>query len=235
MKLPTILALVLTLLATGRVLHGQTYSYDFNGRLTSAAYTNGTVVNHTYDKTGNVTSVSPNGITQDTTTPVVEITNPTDGGSVISNLVTLNGTASDNTALGWVSYQVNNSPWLIASTGNGWTNWTGPAILSAGTNAIRAFAVDNTGNISKTNSIMVSYSPSSSPVIQTGSGLGVSTNGFGFSISAANQTIVVDACTNLGNPVWVPIQTNLVGNTPTYFSDPSWTNYPGRFYRLRAQ
>jgi hypothetical protein len=64
---------------------------------------------------------------------------------------------------------------------------------------------------------------------------GVQPNGFGFTISwATNIPVVVEACTNLTNPVWQPVQTNALTDGSAYFSDPQWTNYPGRFYRLRS-
>jgi hypothetical protein len=64
---------------------------------------------------------------------------------------------------------------------------------------------------------------------------GVQTNGFGFNINwAANQVVVVEACTNFSNPVWQPVQTNTLTGGSSYFSDPQWTNYPGRYYRLRS-
>jgi hypothetical protein len=74
------------------------------------------------------------------------------------------------------------------------------------------------------------------PQAQTGDGsFGVQTNGFGFNINwASGQTVVVEACTNLANPVWCPVATNTLANGSCYFSDPQWTNYPGRFYRLRS-
>ena len=64
---------------------------------------------------------------------------------------------------------------------------------------------------------------------------GVQTNNFGFTISwATNTSVVIVACTNLANPVWVPVSTNTLVNGTSYFSDPQWTNYPGRFYSLRS-
>jgi BspA type Leucine rich repeat region (6 copies) len=60
-------------------------------------------------------------------------------------------------------------------------------------------------------------------------------NQFGFNIDwASGQTVVVEACTNLSNPNWQSIQTNTLTTSSTYFSDPQWTNYPNRFYRLRS-
>ena len=71
--------------------------------------------------------------------------------------------------------------------------------------------------------------------MQTGDGsFGVKTNQFGFNINwASGQVVVVQACTNLSNPAWLPLQTNTLTSGSVYFSDPQWTNYPGRYYRLR--
>jgi hypothetical protein len=49
-----------------------------------------------------------------------------------------------------------------------------------------------------------------------------------------NIPLVVEACTNLANPIWSPLATNTLSNGSSYFSDPQWTNYPTRFYRLRS-
>ena len=46
------------------------------------------------------------------------------------------------------------------------------------------------------------------------------------------NALVVQGSTNLVN--WVPLQTNVLGTPPWYFSDPQWTNFPGRFYRVLA-
>ncbi|MEK7707782.1 MAG: hypothetical protein AAB380_07280, partial [Verrucomicrobiota bacterium] len=57
---------------------------------------------------------------------------------------------------------------------------------------------------------------------------------FRFNITwAGGRAIVVDACGNLANPTWSPLQTNTLIGDSLYFSDPEWTNYPARFYRLR--
>jgi hypothetical protein len=64
---------------------------------------------------------------------------------------------------------------------------------------------------------------------------GVRTNRFGFTISwATNNSVVVDACTNLANRVWSPVRTNPLVGGWSYFSDPKWTNYSVRCYRLRS-
>jgi len=64
-------------------------------------------------------------------------------------------------------------------------------------------------------------------------GLGVRTNQFGFTINWAGAvTVVVEASTNLANPAWIPLATNTLTSGSAYFSDPQWTNYPARFYRV---
>jgi len=74
------------------------------------------------------------------------------------------------------------------------------------------------------------------PQAQTGDGsFGVQTNQFGFNITWPGATsVVVEACTDLGNSVWSPVATNTLTGGSSYFCDPQWTNYPGRFYRLRS-
>ena len=73
------------------------------------------------------------------------------------------------------------------------------------------------------------------PQVQNDASFGVQTNQFGFNITgSSNLVIVVEACTNLANPVWQPVQTNTLTGGSSYFSDPQWTNYPARFYRLRS-
>jgi hypothetical protein len=72
------------------------------------------------------------------------------------------------------------------------------------------------------------------PMILDGPNFWRITNNFGFLISwATNTPVIVDACTNLFNPAWTPVSTNTLTNGTSSFSDPAWTNYPARFYRLR--
>jgi len=79
----------------------------------------------------------------------------------------------------------------------------------------------------------VSYISSRPSIITTNGSLGISNGLFGFTVSGpASQTNVVEASTNLLD--WKPLKTNVMGGSPVYFSDPDWTNYPGRFYRLRS-
>jgi hypothetical protein len=43
----------------------------------------------------------------------------------------------------------------------------------------------------------------------------------------------VDGSTDLVN--WTPLLTNTLNGPQFYFLDPSWTNFPWRFYRARLQ
>ena len=75
------------------------------------------------------------------------------------------------------------------------------------------------------------------PLILAGNAsFGVQNNQFGFNITNGTTTnipIVVEACANLASPVWTPLQTLTLTNS-FYFSDPQWTNYPGRYYRISS-
>jgi hypothetical protein len=74
------------------------------------------------------------------------------------------------------------------------------------------------------------------PLIEVGgANFGVRSNQFGFNITGDDGIpIVVEACTNLANPVWTPLRTVTLVSGSFYFSDPQWTNYPGRFYRISS-
>ena len=69
----------------------------------------------------------------------------------------------------------------------------------------------------------------------SGPGLGLGRNQFGFNIAwAGGMTVVIESTTSLAHPTWVPERTNTLTGDVWYFSDPAWTNYPARFYRLRS-
>ncbi|HUD81976.1 MAG TPA: leucine-rich repeat domain-containing protein [Candidatus Saccharimonadales bacterium] len=74
------------------------------------------------------------------------------------------------------------------------------------------------------------------PVIQaSGASFGVQSNQFGFDIAGtANIPVVVEASTDLAAPVWIPLQTVVLANGSVHFTDPQWTNYPARYYRISS-
>jgi hypothetical protein len=74
------------------------------------------------------------------------------------------------------------------------------------------------------------------PLVQTtNADFGVLNNEFGFTITGtANIPIVVETSTNLTSANWASLQICTLTNGSIYFSDPIWTNYPNRFYRIRS-
>jgi hypothetical protein len=71
------------------------------------------------------------------------------------------------------------------------------------------------------------------PQIQVSNSFRVLRNQFGFIITGTpNIPVVVEASANLASASWTPLQTCTLTNGSICFSDPQWTNYPGRFYRL---
>lgn len=74
-------------------------------------------------------------------------------------------------------------------------------------------------------------------IISSGPNFGVQKGQFGFLISwATNATLIVDACTSVSNPIWLPISTNSVAatNGTAAFADAQWSIFPTRFYRIRT-
>jgi hypothetical protein len=74
------------------------------------------------------------------------------------------------------------------------------------------------------------------PLMQTTAPqFGLHTNGFGFNITGTEDIpILVEAATNLNSGTWTALQSCYLTNGLLYFSDPQWTNYPARFYRIRS-
>jgi hypothetical protein len=72
------------------------------------------------------------------------------------------------------------------------------------------------------------------PLIQIGGcNFGVRSNQFGFNITSPNNIpIVINACTNLVNPVWTPLTNVMLTNGSYSFSDKQWTNYQHRYYGI---
>ena len=53
-------------------------------------------------------------------------------------------------------------------------------------------------------------------------------------LASVGVTVVVEGCTNLVSPVWLPLTTNILFNGTIYFDDPQWTNYRARFYQAET-
>jgi hypothetical protein len=64
--------------------------------------------------------------------------------------------------------------------------------------------------------------------------IGVQSNQFGFNFNGPGDLlVVVEATTNLADPVWIPLETNTLRNGSFNFSEPLQTNISGRYYRIR--
>lgn len=72
------------------------------------------------------------------------------------------------------------------------------------------------------------------PTVQNSVAFGFETGGFGFNIAGtANIPLVIQATTNLSAGVWSSLTNTTLGASGSlYFSDPSSSNYPSRFYRI---
>jgi hypothetical protein len=83
---------------------------------------------------------------------------------------------------------------------------------------------------------VVEHHPPSDSDIDTGDpSFGVTTNGFGFTITASNDlTIVVEASDRSGGPEWVPVGPNALTAGTSFSNDPQWRGFERRFYRLRS-
>lgn len=77
------------------------------------------------------------------------------------------------------------------------------------------------------------WTPPYPMILEGGAKPGINASGFNFSVSwATNRSVVIESCANLANPVWQPIHTNTLVDGSFHFSDPAWTNYPARYYRI---
>ena len=166
----------------------------------------------------------------DVTRPTLTITAPTGGQRMTNALANVRGTASDNWRVTNVWYQLNTNAWSLATSTNGWTNWTVTLTLVTGTNTVRAYAVDLGSKLSLTNS--VSFVSSNTFKLQLGFGAGPSLdgNGLGFDLQISlGLNGRIEASTNLMD--WVTL-TNYIGTNATlHFRDVAATNLNHRFYR----
>ncbi len=100
--------------------------------------------------------------------PTNSIISPAPGQRWSNSLFQITGKAVDNVAVAAVYYQLNGSNWLQPNTTNAWTNWTTNVTLTPGTNILRAYAVDTSGNISTpTNQVTFFYVVTAPLIVQT--------------------------------------------------------------------
>ena len=92
-------------------------------------------------------------------------------GTRTATVVNLSVSATDNVAVAGVycslSNAIVNTGFAMATTTNNWANWSTNVVLVPGTNTIRAYAVDTSGNISATNSVNIVYILSATLTVKT--------------------------------------------------------------------
>ena len=96
------------------------------------------------------------------------------------------------------------------NSGYAFANWTenGEVVSSGSSYTFTAIA----------NRTLVAVFRLSLPIVQSDSGFGVNANQFGFNINwTSGMVVVVDACTDLANPVWEPIKTNICTGSDYFF------------------
>lgn len=142
-------------------------------------------------------------------------------GSVIASLNPLLGPLADNGGLTWTMALLPGSP-----------------AIDAGNDVLLVFpyylSTDQRGFARKMGA-HVDIGAFEYRVLPSISNISVQSNSYSFSISGdSNMVVVVEACTNFSNPDWQPVQTNTLISGLACFSDPQWTNYSSRFFRLRS-
>jgi hypothetical protein len=173
----------------------------------------------------------------DVTRPTLSIMTPRARQQWTNGVITMTGKAGDNVAVAAVYYSLNESGWVTASTANGWTNWTADGlVLVAGTNTLRAYAVDASGNFSTTSTVQVydveqdlstNTVAAASTVAAVLESPAYTKGVYAFEVTGeAGFKYVVEASTNLVN--WDPVLTN---TAPFTFVDPLASQFNQRFYR----
>ena len=107
---------------------------------------------------------------------------------------TVKGWARDNVAVSNVWYRFNGNAWTAAE---GTTNWSAALTLSIRTNNLKAYAVDEAGNLSATSSVSFFYIPSATLSVRT-NGPGAITPDYNGKLLALGQTYSLVAVPDRG-------------------------------------
>jgi len=83
--------------------------------------------------------------------PVVSIARPQQIVHPTNAVVTVTGQTKSLASVLDVFYQLNGGDWIEATTTNEWKNWAATVTLSSPKNILRAYAIDSSGDLSRTN------------------------------------------------------------------------------------
>jgi uncharacterized repeat protein (TIGR03803 family) len=153
---------------------GAVFQLSTNGVLTTLhSFTNGNDGAHCYagvicDASGNLYGAASGGgnkggfgtVYSLNFSMVISIVSPTANEFWSNEVSTVTGTASDNApgrAITNVLYSLNGAAWTNPATTNGWNSWASSVLLAPGTNTLQAYAMDDAGNISVTNTVKFVY------------------------------------------------------------------------------
>ena len=152
----------------------------------------------------------------DTTPPTVTITSPTTGQRWSNSVFTVAGKAADDVQVANVYYQILGQDWNLATTTNGWTNWSGMVtLLIPGTNVIQAYSVDTSGNISPTNKANIDFVVTNQlQIFATGLGIIKPNYSNAWLEIGRNYSIKATPATGFVFTNWT-ISTNLLGGVTT--------------------
>jgi uncharacterized repeat protein (TIGR03803 family) len=89
--------------------------------------------------------------------PCLIITSPAQNAWLRSPTVQISGRTKADPPITNVLYQLNGGLWRQASTTDNWATWTATATLKPGTNTISAYAINQTGMLSRTNTVTCSF------------------------------------------------------------------------------
>jgi hypothetical protein len=166
---------------------------------TSARYVRITVNGNSVNQWASITEIDVNGYTPvaDTTAPSVAITSPAVGSTIITtnSMITVQGTAADNTAVRIVEVRVDSGSYVTATPASpgDWSSWSVAVDLgSSGTHRITPRATDNAGN-QAWNSIYISVI-----VDSTAPSVAITSPAADSTLSADNLTVQGTAADNSG-------------------------------------
>jgi len=117
---------------------------------------------------------------------------------------------------------------------NGYGGFGGGSIIdsSAITNLAEVSGIASPDDSTNGEIIIITVPPPPLAISTTGAAFGFTNGVFGFNVSGpSGASVVIQASTDL--KTWIPLQTNLLGSGPLYFSDPQSTNNVQRFYRAQ--
>ena len=149
---------------------------------------------------GTVGGVDVGNLT-DSTPPTVTLSSPGRNAQVTTDTIVAAGTANDDGMVAAVYVQLNDGAWTLACGTNAWT--ASPPTLTPGTNTLRVYAVDTSGNCSTTNSVTVFYALSARVAVGTIGGGTVTPNLNGQSLQIGqNVSMTAKPCAGCAFSCW---------------------------------